>query len=773
MALDREKVFADAERLLKGGKPQPALDELRKLGEEAARDAIVLNRIGDLVARFGHNADAVVYYHRSADELARSGFYPKAIAVAKKIQKIDPARVETLIQLGDLYLKQRLAGEARAFLLAASDQLRKARQFTKAREVHERLVHADPEDLEQRALLAELRSAEGDRERAGKEFAELARHLERAGRFEEAQKAWTRATEFLPNSADARTGVARSLAARGQIDEAIGILEAAVDAGDDDPAVVGDLYVLLETAGHGERAARFLASPLADVLPVEAVERALRRAVEHGREDEAWSRLDTLLARWASGGRTPRMVAVLERLAGIQSKGYLPALERLVLHRRRAGDPAALVKIVERTIRASRIQGRTARADELAGELRRLDPSAGVSASPMPPAPAEPAPVREEAPAPISPQAEAPAVPLTPADQEMVSGGMTEAEVFQKYGLEAEALSQLRKIAERFPGYVPALEKLAQSLRVGGDRRELQKTLVLLAFARRAAGDNESARRAALDAEGLGPIEAASRRDLEAGGLLRSSGTAAPPAAAPAPLPTRSEEAPVRAAAPKPPAPKPAPPSEVVIDFDEEFAAAPAEPVAPVESPVEAPLPTAAAETERLDEDELFSITEALERELGPDIAEAPDPASHEQSIEEVFGEFKKHVEAEIGRDDFRTRYDLGIAYKEMGLIDDAIEEFTVATGSPMLFREACSMLAVCHRERGALAEAAAWYGRALESPDPSDDLSGLRYDLADVLEAAGDLPRALALFDAVAGIAPAYRDAKRRADALRSRLGG
>jgi hypothetical protein len=53
-------------------------------------------------------------------------------------------------------------------------------------------------------------------------------------------------------------------------------------------------------------------------------------------------------------------------------------------------------------------------------------------------------------------------------------------------------------------------------------------------------------------------------------------------------------------------------------------------------------------------------------------------------TFQEVFGEFKRGVEAEIAADDYQTRYDLGIAYYEMGLIEDAFREMASALGGAL-----------------------------------------------------------------------------------------
>jgi hypothetical protein len=102
---------------------------------------------------------------------------------------------------------------------------------------------------------------------------------------------------------------------------------------------------------------------------------------------------------------------------------------------------------------------------------------------------------------------EAPAVPLNPADEEFVSGHLTEAEVFEKYGLHAEAMAQLKAVTERFPGHVAASDKLVGYLRTTGDRPALRTGLLTLAFARRASGDVEGAKRAVSEAAKSGAFE--------------------------------------------------------------------------------------------------------------------------------------------------------------------------------------------------------------------------------------------------------------------------
>ena len=144
-----------------------------------------------------------------------------------------------------------------------------------------------------------------------------------------------------------------------------------------------------------------------------------------------------------------------------------------------------------------------------------------------------------------------------------------------------------------------------------------------------------------------------------------------------------------------------------------------------------------------------------------------------EQSLEDVFAAFKEHVEREVGVEDHRTHYDLGIAYKEMGLLDEAIGAFELAVKSPEIGREAYSMLALCHRERDEMDAAARCYRRAIASSgSDGDSQNNLRYELAEVLLHSGDRQGALDEFRDLHEADPAFRDVRNRIAELESRVG-
>jgi pilus assembly protein FimV len=197
--------------------------------------------------------------------------------------------------------------------------------------------------------------------------------------------------------------------------------------------------------------------------------------------------------------------------------------------------------------------------------------------------------------------------------------------------------------------------------------------------------------------------------------------------------------------------------------------AAPEQPMI-IEPPPEPPALTAALAQEGnlfADEDNFFDLAAELESEMA-DEEEAISLSEEEQSLEEIFKEFKKGVEQQLDSDDYDTHYNLGIAYKEMGLIDEAIGEFQLASKDPKRAVECASMLGLCFLEKGMPQLAIKWYRKGLEMPEiTQDEHVGLLYDLASAYQEVGDTENAQKAFMEVYGANSSYRDIVTRIKAL------
>ena len=144
-------------------------------------------------------------------------------------------------------------------------------------------------------------------------------------------------------------------------------------------------------------------------------------------------------------------------------------------------------------------------------------------------------------------------------------------------------------------------------------------------------------------------------------------------------------------------------------------------------------------------------------------VDDAHEPAATDlgdSGLADIFKEFKKGVDKQLGKEDYDTRYNLGIAYKEMGLVDEAIAEFQLAAKDEGRMLECSSMLGICFLEKGMPKLAIKWFEKGLKAADRSpEEYQGLRYDLAMAYEADGEADQALALYMDLYGQDANFRD--------------
>src|SRR3984957_20000887 len=179
------------------------------------------------------------------------------------------------------------------------------------------------------------------------------------------------------------------------------------------------------------------------------------------------------------------------------------------------------------------------------------------------------------------------------------------------------------------------------------------------------------------------------------------------------------------------------PPEQIHSQLQEVFADAPVIPQAASAAPSTVPPPPVSTSIENLNE------------------------------LAEVFQEFRSEL-GEMGDEDedLETHYNLGIAYREMGLLDEAIGEFqkvakAIQKGKPFRYEMNCStMLGLSFMDKGEPMVASLWYKRALTTPGLEEEsILALRYDLGLALESAGESNEALDSFRQVYAANIDYRD--------------
>ena len=143
-------------------------------------------------------------------------------------------------------------------------------------------------------------------------------------------------------------------------------------------------------------------------------------------------------------------------------------------------------------------------------------------------------------------------------------------------------------------------------------------------------------------------------------------------------------------------------------------------------------------------------------------------PDRPESDLEDVFRDFRDEVSRDTEATETERQFKLGLTYRDMGMVEDAIRELGWAARAPQRRFEAASLVARLQRDRGELAAAVEWFERAAEAPAPTVEAGReLLFELAQALEASGEDARALAVYLELRTDAGSYRDISSRIDRL------
>jgi tetratricopeptide (TPR) repeat protein len=235
--------------------------------------------------------------------------------------------------------------------------------------------------------------------------------------------------------------------------------------------------------------------------------------------------------------------------------------------------------------------------------------------------------------------------------------------------------------------------------------------------------------------------------------LARVGGEAKSPPPAPAPS-TRSE------AAPKPlPPPSPAP-----------SLAASKPPAAPAPSPTPAPSPPRASRAPAASDEEFVDLGSMLRDEKGPRDTRMrvnrrePKDQDEQREFHEILEQFKRGIDQNLESDDYQSHYDLGVAFKEMGLLDEAIAEFQKALRASEGRLRTSEALGMAFFEKGQYAVCESVLRRAVDGLDGTDEAKiGLLYWLGRASEALGKRAEAMASYERAVAVDIRFMDLSER----------
>jgi tetratricopeptide (TPR) repeat protein len=749
MVLDKAKTLRAAEKYLESGKIAAAIKEYCQIVAVDADDFTTLNMLGDLYTRVGNTAEAIICFRRIAEHYREQGFGLKAIAMYKKIDRLQPSDIEIATNLAELYAQQDLIVEARAHYLAVVDAHNRAGAAQSALETLRKIADLDPQNTQIRTKLADGYLNLGLKKEAAECFAEAGQAMVARGACDEALEVFGRALVIQPNDYATLKGVLAAHSARGTADEAAELIEEALKSKPDDRelllTLLANAYFEADEPEQAERAtASLVAGEPASYLRFTEVARLY---VRHGKIAEAVSVVAKITEQMLAEREHQQLLELIDELLASDADN-VQAL-RLVVRahwwlRDMDGHKASLERLAE----AAQAQGLNDDERYALTQLTRLDPAQeehvarlnelggpieeeSVEALPAFETVAEPEPAPVESTeefvfnsqefGPVSDETTFDWNPVAEVSEE--SAAPTDAAI--ETGFSFESI-----VAEELPAATSetATEQPVEDERVAAMlRQELESVDFYIA---------QGYIDIAIDTLELLEQQCGAHPDISARReQIKQLQTGAVPEADASPIIEHGE---------------------VLITSDLDIAPASPEP----EPEISLNVPVAAA----------------------PDNEAATTAVGIDAGLAEIFEEYRASSESEgeaAANGDFETHYNLGLAYKDMDLFEDALEEFQMAANltSPSdgtgRYLQCCNLLGHCFVQTGAPEVAVKWFAKGLSAANVSDEeRMALTYEIGAAYEQAGDLHHALESFTEVYGNNVSYRSVNERVKTLKTRLG-
>jgi tetratricopeptide (TPR) repeat protein len=330
MAVQRDKVIASAEKLVAKGKIEPAIKEYERLLEDNPNDVNTLNRIGDLWVRINRNDEAVKVFTKIADHYSKDGFFLKAIAIYKKINKLDPSKLDIYARLADLYAKQGLAMEAKSQYQVLADYYLKHGDPSNALSIYRKISELDPNSINVHVKLADLYSQNNQTGEALKEYDRVGRMLLKRGMLDEAVQVFKKALKIDSKNTELVDSLVTALVEAKDFDNAAQIVDTALETNRDNPRLLatlgkiqlakGDLNAARATLQRG-----YAADPNDSAIRENLADVSLRS----GDANTALEMIGPLVEKALGRGERGTAVEMLNRILRVESN-HTPTLERLV-----------------------------------------------------------------------------------------------------------------------------------------------------------------------------------------------------------------------------------------------------------------------------------------------------------------------------------------------------------------------------------------------------------------------------------------------------------
>ncbi len=203
MGIDRGSVLQSAQLFASRGQFDAAINEWKKLSTESPGDGSIFNSIGELHLKRQATNEAVAAFLQAANAFRAEGATLKAIATFKKVLKLDPSRYDVFRHLGDLNAERGLLSSAVQDYLTLGKHYLKAGKSKDALDIYKKIVSQDPSNLDAQQRVAELCLQENMQDEATKVYLQLGRERSAQQRYAEAKDAYQGVLRIDPTNSEA------------------------------------------------------------------------------------------------------------------------------------------------------------------------------------------------------------------------------------------------------------------------------------------------------------------------------------------------------------------------------------------------------------------------------------------------------------------------------------------------------------------------------------------------------------------------------------------
>ena len=457
MAFHRAKALQEAEKSVAQGKISQAIRQYQDILDNDPSDVSLLNTVGDLYIRERNTAEALKQFQRLAEAYVREGFNVKAIAIYRKISKVDPNSVDTLLKLGELYQIQGLSREAREQYIQAAEFFKKRNQTERALEIFRKLVQLDPENVTFRNRLAVEVESTGKHVNAAQAYLESAEVMLRRDNQDGAESALKKAAELDPKNFKIHILRARMAIGRKHPEEAEKIINSLPELQSDPECrrILLDCYLETRKVPEAEKLVRevFQANP-ADFTPVSSVSMLW---LEKGDIDQAYQLLASVAEALISQNNGGPLLEALRRIWK-KAPQHIPTLELALRVCERTADEITLPEVLEALGRAHEQAGDLEEAEAVYLRLHDHQPEnanyhellkavqqkLGREAKPTDFSSKETQLVVLEGPPPEPMSADA-------KQEAVVKEALENSDLFARYNLPEKAIAELEKVLQIYP----------------------------------------------------------------------------------------------------------------------------------------------------------------------------------------------------------------------------------------------------------------------------------------------------------------------------------